>query len=183
MSRHVAVLMGGWSAEREVSLVSGAGCARGAARREATVAAIDVGRDLPQCLVDAASRTSSSTRCTGAAARTARVQGVLEIMGIPYTHSGVLASALAMDKPMAKRLFASAGLRCAGGRRDPLEALRNGGRRWRRPTWSSRNDEGSSVGVSIVRDRRAADRPQRTGRSARRCWSSGTSRAASSPSP
>ena len=67
-----------------------------------------------------------------------RVQGLLDHLGIPYTHSGVLASALAMDKPMAKRVFASAGLRCPEGVDTELDALLGPSLRSRRPSWSSR---------------------------------------------
>jgi D-alanine-D-alanine ligase len=80
------------------------------------------------------------------------VQGLLEIMGIPYTHSGVLASSLAMNKAMAKRLFASAGLRSPEGYVTTIDALRNGAAALVPPYVIKPNNEGSSVGVKIVRD-------------------------------
>ena len=67
-----------------------------------------------------------------------RVQGLLDHLAIPYTHSGVLASALAMDKPMAKRVFASAGLRCPEGVETTLARAAGRRRRWRRRSSSSR---------------------------------------------
>jgi D-alanine-D-alanine ligase len=81
------------------------------------------------------------------------VQGLLEIMGIPYSHSGVLASSLAMNKAMAKRLFASAGLRCPEGHLTTVKALSNGSRPLDPPYVVKPNNEGSSVGVRIVRSR------------------------------
>ena len=116
MSRHVAVLMGGRSAEREVSLVVRRRLRAMRWRRAAIGSArIDAGEDLPELLRRRPARTSSSTRCTAAIGEDGRVQGLLDLLGLPYTHSGVLASALAMDKPMAKRVFAQAGLRCPEG--------------------------------------------------------------------
>src|SRR6478735_2566032 len=89
MAKHVAVLMGGWSAEREVSLRSGNACADALARVGYRVTAVDAARDV------------------------ATVLGVLEILGIPYSHSGVLASALAMQKDYAKAHFRAAGIAVA----------------------------------------------------------------------
>ena len=114
MNRHVAVLMGGLSVEREVSLVSGEACARALEERGFRVSRIDVGRDLPQRLAELRPDCCFNA-LHGRMGEDGRVQGLLDLLGIPYTHSGVLASALAMDKPMAKRLFASAGLRCPPG--------------------------------------------------------------------
>jgi D-alanine-D-alanine ligase len=106
----VAVLMGGWSAEREVSLVSGQAAVEALRERGYRVSAIDVDRDLPARLAELRPDVVYNA-LHGRYGEDGTVQGLLEIMGIPYTHSGVLASSLAMNKAMAKRLFASAGLR------------------------------------------------------------------------
>jgi D-alanine-D-alanine ligase len=151
--RHVAVLMGGWSAEREVSLVSGEAAVAALRQRGYRVSAIDVGRDLPARL--AALRPDVVFNALhGRHGEDGTVQGLLEIMGIPYSHSGVLASALAMNKAMAKRLFASAGLRCPDGLLTTVEALRQDRAPLPVPYVVKPNQEGSSVGVRIVRDPR-----------------------------
>ena len=113
-SRTVAVLMGGLSAEREVSLVSGEACAAALEARGHAVTRVDVGPDLPRRLLDLRPAVVFNA-LHGRYGEDGRVQGLLDLLGVPYTHSGVLASALAMDKPMAKRVFASAGLRCPEG--------------------------------------------------------------------
>ena len=144
--------MGGRSAEREVSLVSGRECAAGLGRGGLQG---DHGRRTRRSQVvlkalEARSPTSSSTLCTAAMARTAPSRASSTRLGIPYTHSGVLASALAMDKTVAKRLFESAGLRCPAGQlvhRSAVEA----GDVMPRPYVVKPNNEGSSVGVTIVR--------------------------------
>lgn len=151
MSRHVAVLMGGLSAEREVSLVSGEACARALEARGYRVSRVDVGRDLPQRL--AALRPDCCFNALhGRMGEDGRVQGLLDLMGIPYTHSGVLASALAMDKPMAKRLFASVGLRCPEGVETTPAQLAREGAPLAPPFVVKPACEGSSVGVAIVTD-------------------------------
>jgi D-alanine-D-alanine ligase len=150
MSRHVAVLMGGLSAEREVSLVSGEACARALEDQGYSVTRIDVGRDLHEVLT----RTRPDVvfnALHGRFGEDGRAQGLLDQLGLPYTHSGVLASALAMDKPMAKRIFASVGLRCPEGVETTLERL------LAEPPLSppfvvKPAAEGSSVGVVIVHD-------------------------------
>jgi D-alanine-D-alanine ligase len=109
MSKHVAVLMGGWSAEREVSLRSGRACADALARLGYRVSAIDVGRDIAAALSQAKPDLALNV-LHGRPGEDGTMQGVLEILGIPYTHSGVLASALAMQKDMAKDLFRAAGV-------------------------------------------------------------------------
>ena len=106
--RRIAVLMGGLSPEREVSLVSGQACAAALERLGAEVARIDAGRDLAEVLAAARPDTAFNA-LHGAWGEDGCVQGVLETLGIPYTHSGVLASALAMDKAKAKAVLAAAG--------------------------------------------------------------------------
>ncbi len=150
MIRHVAVLMGGLSAEREVSLVSGEACARALEERGYPVTRIDVGRDLHEVL----GRTRPDVvfnALHGRFGEDGRVQGLLDQLGLPYTHSGVLASALAMDKPMAKRVFASVGLRCAEGAETTLAQLL-ADPPLAPPFVVKPAAEGSSVGVVIVRD-------------------------------
>jgi D-alanine-D-alanine ligase len=151
MTRRVAVLMGGWSAEREVSLVSGRAAAAALRERGFVVSEIDAGRDLAERL--AAIRPDVVFNALhGRFGEDGTVQGLLEIMGIPYTHSGVLASALAMNKAMAKRLFASAGIRCPAGRVTTLDAVLAGDVP-EPPYVVKPNAEGSSVGVRIVMGR------------------------------
>lgn len=149
MSR-VAVLMGGWSAEREVSLVSGKACADALAERGHEVERIDVGRDLVDRLKDCQPDVVFNA-LHGRFGEDGRVQGVLDLLRIPYTHSGVLASAVAMDKPMAISLFRANGLRCPEGltgyysdivKNPPLPP----------PYVVKPAAEGSSVGVIIVLD-------------------------------
>ena len=150
MTRHVAVLMGGLSAEREVSLVSGEACAAALEGLGYAVTRIDVGRDLHEVL--------RSTRpdlvfnaLHGRYGEDGRVQGLLDQLGLAYTHSGVLASALAMDKPMAKRVFASVGLRCPEGVETSLAELL-AAPPLPPPFVVKPAAEGSSVGVVIVPD-------------------------------
>jgi D-alanine-D-alanine ligase len=107
MGKHVAVLMGGWSAEREVSLRSGAACAEALGRLDYRVSRIDVGRDIAAVLTELKPDLALNI-LHGRPGEDGTLQGVLEILGIPYTHSGVLASALAMQKDVAKELFRAA---------------------------------------------------------------------------
>ncbi len=117
MTQRVAVLMGGPSNEREVSLVSGRECA--AALREAgyEVQEIDVSHDLGALLAALTPAPDAVFNALhGRWGEDGCIQGVLNLMHIPYSHSGLLASAMAMDKTLAKQLFAAAGLNCAEGR-------------------------------------------------------------------
>jgi D-alanine-D-alanine ligase len=109
MGKHVAVLMGGWSAEREVSLRSGKACADALARQDYRVTRIDVGRDIAAVLTMAKPDVALNV-LHGRPGEDGTLQGLLEILAIPYTHSGVLASALAMQKDIAKDLFRAAGV-------------------------------------------------------------------------
>src|SRR5262250_1792349 len=95
--KHVAVLMGGWSAEREVSVNSGRACAEALERQGYRVTRIDVGRDIASVLQTLRPDVALNM-LHGRPGEDGTLQGVLEIAGIPYTHSGVLASALAMQK-------------------------------------------------------------------------------------
>jgi len=148
--KHVAVLMGGWSSERDVSLSSGAGCADALEARGYRVSRIDVGRDVGRVLFDLKPDVAFNA-LHGPYGEDGTVQGVLEFLGIPYTHSGVLASALAMNKEKAKILFAAAGLPIAEHRIvDRLEAARE--HVLPPPYVLKPIAEGSSYGVLIVRD-------------------------------
>ena len=108
-TRHVAVLMGGWSAEREVSLRSGAACAGALERRGYRVTRVDVGRDIPTVLSNLRPDVALNV-LHGCPGEDGTIQGILEILQIPYSHSGVLASALAMQKDFAKVAMADAGV-------------------------------------------------------------------------
>jgi D-alanine-D-alanine ligase len=107
MSKHVAVLMGGWSAEREVSLRSGKACADAAGRLGYRVTRIDVGRDIANVLTTVKPDVALNV-LHGRPGEDGTLQGILEILAIPYTHSGVMASAVAMQKDVAKVLFRAA---------------------------------------------------------------------------
>jgi D-alanine-D-alanine ligase len=151
MSRRVAVLMGGWSSEREVSLVSGRDCAQALTTLGYDVREIDVTRDLEALLAALNPRPDVVFNALhGTGGEDGTMQGVLEFLRIPYTHSGVLASAVAMHKPSAKAVFAAAGLPLAEGRVvSKLELV--GGDILPRPFVVKPAAEGSSVGVRIVR--------------------------------
>src|SRR5271155_4663615 len=109
MAKHVAVLMGGWSAERDVSLRSGKACADALTRLGYRVTPIDVNREIAAVLT-AAKPDVALNVLHGRPGEDGTLQGVLEILGIPYTHSGVLSSAVAMHKGYAKAIFRAAGI-------------------------------------------------------------------------
>ena len=150
MNGHVAVLMGGWSKEREVSLVSGAAVATALKDTGFQVTEIDVHQDaaalltqlypIPDKVFNALHGRFGEDGC---------VQGLLNILGVPYTHSGVLASALAMDKPMSKRIFKEVGITVADHQiltREQLSQTVFGSK----PHVIKPLNEGSSVGVNII---------------------------------
>jgi D-alanine-D-alanine ligase len=152
MTKRVAVLMGGWSAEREVSLVSGAAVTEALRDLGYHVTAIDVAHDVAGKLADIRPYTDLVFNALhGRYGEDGCIQGVCELLQLPYTHSGVLASALAMDKPMAKRLFVDAGLPVPNGRVVAREAML-AGEPMPRPYVIKPLNEGSSVGVIIVRE-------------------------------
>ena len=146
---HVAVLMGGLSAEREVSLDSGAACARALETAGYRVTSIDVGRDLARRLAEVGPDVCFNA-LHGRWGEDGCVQGLLELLAIPYTHSGVLASALAMHKQRAKDTMRAAGVPVAAGK---LVARQEAARAHvlPRPYVLKPVCEGSSVGVHIVR--------------------------------
>ena len=144
----VAVLMGGLSSEREVSLSSGRACA--AALREAgyRVSEVDCGPDLYARLSDLKPDVCFNA-LHGRLGEDGCVQGILEWLGLPYTHSGVLASALAMDKVKTKEVYTAAGLpivQSVLASRDAVSA----GHVLPPPYVVKPYNEGSSVGVYIV---------------------------------
>ncbi|MBM3506715.1 MAG: D-alanine--D-alanine ligase [Alphaproteobacteria bacterium] len=148
--KRVAVLMGGWSAEREVSLVSGNAVAKALRERGYQVTPVDVGPHVGVALADLQPEVVFNA-LHGRFGEDGCIQGVLEMMGLPYTHSGVLASALAMDKPSASALFRDVGIRTPEGRiahRDEVIA----GAVMDAPYVVKPTNEGSSVGVVIVMD-------------------------------
>ena len=109
MSKHVAVLMGGWSAEREVSLRSGAACAKALRDEGFRVTEIDVDRNIAQRLAELKPDVAFNA-LHGKVGEDGTIQGILEVLQIPYTHSGVLASSLAMQKDRAKAVMKAAGV-------------------------------------------------------------------------
>lgn len=149
MSLHVAVLMGGWSVEREVSLRSGAFFATHAAAEGFQVTPVDVDKNIASVLNDLRPDVCLNA-LHGRFGEDGTIQGVLEILGLPYSHSGVLASALAMRKDRAKIIVAAAGVGVAHGvtlsRFDAAKthALPT-------PYVLKPVDEGSSVGIVIVK--------------------------------
>ncbi len=149
--KRVAVLLGGWSAEREVSLSSGKGVAEALRSSGYNVTEIDAPRD-PAALIAALTPRPDAVfnALHGRGGEDGTVQAVLNLLRLPYTHSGLLASALAMDKPLAKDIFRAAGLPVPEGRiatRDEIVA----GAVMAAPYVVKPTNEGSSVGVIIVR--------------------------------
>jgi D-alanine-D-alanine ligase len=145
---HVAVLMGGWSAEREVSLMSGNGIADALERNGHRVTRIDMGRDVAQKLAEAKPDVVFNA-LHGSPGEDGTVQGMMDLMGLKYTHSGLATSVIAIDKQLTKQALVPHGIRMPGGHvvkseslymSDPLP----------RPYVLKPVNEGSSVGVAIV---------------------------------
>lgn len=155
---HVAVLLGGWSAEREVSLSSGNGCAKALEGEGYRVTRVDADRNLAQTLT-ALKPDACFNALHGRWGEDGCVQGLLEVLGIPYTHSGVLASSLAMNKEQTKRIVAKHGVPVADAVSvTPEEAM---ARHVMEPPYVAKPiAEGSSVGVVIVQT--GANRPPET---------------------
>ena len=147
---HVAVLMGGWSAEREISLLSGTACADALETQGYRVSRVDVAPDVATRLAELKPDVCFNA-LHGRYGEDGCIQGVLETMGIAYTHSGVLASALAMHKERAKAVLAAAGVpvaeSCVLSRKDAAKA-----HAMPPPYVIKPPAEGSSVGVFIVRE-------------------------------
>lgn len=149
MTKHIVVLKGGWSVEREVSLTSGTAVAKALRAEGFQVTEVDATPGVAQSLKELKPDVVFNA-LHGRWGEDGCLQGVLEILNIPYTHSGVAASALAMNKILAKKIFHSAGIPIAADRivskqelfeRDPLP----------RPFVVKPCNEGSSVGVIIVK--------------------------------
>ena len=149
-SLHIAVLMGGWSAEREVSLMSGAGVADALESLGHRVSRIDMGRDLAAKLTELQPDIVFNA-LHGTPGEDGTVQGTLDLLGLKYTHSGLVTSVIAIDKQLTKQALVPHGIPMPGGRmvrsaelyqRDPLP----------RPYVLKPVNEGSSVGVAIVTD-------------------------------
>jgi len=152
---HVVVLMGGWSAEREVSLSSGRECANALEGEGFRVTRIDVGHDLAAQLAEVKPDVCFNA-LHGRWGEDGCVQGLLEVLEMPYTHSGVLASAIAMDKERTKQIVTSVGVPVAHGILVPPEvALED--HALPPPYVAKPVAEGSSVGVVIVKQ--GANRP------------------------
>ena len=147
---HVAVLLGGWSSERPVSLMSGEGVASALESRGHKVTRIDMGRDVALKLAETKPDVVFNA-LHGAPGEDGTVQGMMDLMGLTYTHSGLATSVIAIDKELTKQALVPHGIPMPGGRivesedlyqRDPLP----------RPYVLKPVNEGSSVGVAIVTD-------------------------------
>ncbi|MDZ5698166.1 D-alanine--D-alanine ligase [Chelativorans sp. M5D2P16] len=148
--KHVAVLMGGFSSERPVSLSSGSACADALEAEGYAVTRVDVGRDIARVL-DELRPDVAFNALHGPYGEDGTIQGVLEFLSIPYTHSGVLASALAMDKELAKTVVRAAGVPVAQSR--IVNRLEVGDEHPMEPPYVIKPvNEGSSFGVVIVRE-------------------------------
>lgn len=151
--KHVAVLMGGFSSERPVSLSSGKACADALEAEGYPVTRVDVGRDVSQVLA-ALKPDVAFNALHGPYGEDGTIQGVLEYLQIPYTHSGVLASALAMNKEQAKRVAKAAGIPVAESK--VMSRFDIGSRHPMKPPYVVKPVcEGSSFGVVIVKEDQA----------------------------
>ena len=150
MKKHVAVLMGGFSSERPVSLASGVPCADALEAEGYKVTRVDVGRDVGAVLAGLRPDVVFNA-LHGPFGEDGTVQGILEYLGIPYTHSGVLASALAMNKEQAKRVAKAVGIPVAESKLANRFAIRNE-HPMKPPYVVKPVNEGSSFGVVIVKE-------------------------------
>ncbi len=145
---HVAVLMGGWANEREVSLMSGNGVVDALEMCGHRVTPIDMGRDVAQRIAEAKPDVVFNA-LHGVPGEDGSVQGMLELMGIPYTHSGIATSVIAIDKQLTKQALVPHGIPMPGGRIVPVEELHERDP-LPRPYVLKPVNEGSSVGVAII---------------------------------
>ncbi|MBU6165168.1 MAG: D-alanine--D-alanine ligase [Alphaproteobacteria bacterium] len=146
----VAVLMGGWSAEREVSLTSGRGIAAACRALGHDVIEIDMGRNLGQQLASAAPDVVFNA-LHGTPGEDGSVQGVMDLLGLAYTHSGLTTSAIAIDKELTKAMLVPAGIPMPQGKIVASDSLFSGDP-LPRPYVLKPVNEGSSVGIAIVTD-------------------------------
>ncbi|MBA15636.1 MAG: D-alanine--D-alanine ligase [Sphingomonas sp.] len=147
---HIAVLMGGWSAEREVSLMSGKGIAEALESLGHKVTRIDMGRDVAARLAEAKPDVVFNA-LHGTPGEDGTVQGMLDLMGLRYTHSGLVTSVIAIDKQLTKQALVPHGIPMPGGRIVRTESLYEADP-LPRPYVLKPVNEGSSVGVAIVTD-------------------------------
>ncbi|MCC0039430.1 MAG: D-alanine--D-alanine ligase [Brucellaceae bacterium] len=148
--KHVAVLMGGFSSERPVSLASGAPCADALEEAGYRVTRVDVDRDIARVLADLKPDVAFNA-LHGPFGEDGTIQGILEYLSIPYTHSGVLASALAMHKELAKTVAKAAGIPIANSR--VVNRFKIGADHPMKPPYVVKPiNEGSSFGVVIVKE-------------------------------
>ena len=145
---HVAVLMGGWSAEREVSLTSGAGVADALESLGHRVTRIDMDRDVAERLREAAPDVVFNA-LHGTPGEDGTVQGLMDLMGLKYTHSGLATSVIAIDKELTKQVLVPHGIRMPAGTMVESESLYEADP-MPRPYVLKPVNEGSSVGVAIV---------------------------------
>ena len=150
MSKHVAVLMGGWSAEREISLITGNGVADALESRGHRVTRIDMDRNVAARLADLSPDVVFNA-LHGTPGEDGTVQGMMDLMGVRYTHSGLEASVIAIDKELTKMVLVPHGIRMPAGRIVPSESL-YAADPLPRPYVLKPVNEGSSVGVAIIRD-------------------------------
>lgn len=153
----VAVLMGGWSAERQVSLTSGRGVAEACRKLGHQVIEIDMDRHVAQRLAEAAPDVVFNA-LHGTPGEDGSVQGLLDLMGLKYTHSGMTTSAIAIDKELTKRILVPHGIRMPEGRMVESASLANGDP-LPRPYVLKPVNEGSSVGVAIITPETNAGQP------------------------
>jgi D-alanine-D-alanine ligase len=146
----VAVLMGGWSAERQVSLTSGKGIAAACRSLGHDVTEIDMDRNVAATLVAAAPDVVFNA-LHGTPGEDGSIQGLMDILGLKYTHSGVTTSAIAIDKELTKRILVPLGIRMPAGKIVASESLFTADP-IPRPYVLKPVNEGSSVGVAIVTD-------------------------------
>lgn len=146
----VAVLMGGWSAEREVSLTSGRGIAQACRSLGHDVTEIDMGRDVAQRLIEAAPDVVFNA-LHGTPGEDGTVQGLMDLLGLTYTHSGLTTSTIAIDKELTKKVLVPAGVPMPQGKVVTSKSLFEGDP-LPRPYVLKPVNEGSSVGVAIVTD-------------------------------
>ncbi len=145
---HIAVLMGGWANERPVSLMSGNGVADALEARGHRVTRIDMGRDVA-ARIAAVSPDVVFNALHGVPGEDGTVQGMLDLMGVPYTHSGLAASVVAIDKQLTKQALVPQGIPMPSGHIVASETLFEGDP-LPRPYVLKPVNEGSSVGVAIV---------------------------------
>ena len=145
---HVAVLMGGWASERPVSLMSGEGVAKALESRGHRVTRIDMDRDVAARLAETKPDVVFNA-LHGVPGEDGTVQGMMDLMGVPYTHSGLATSVIAIDKELTKHALVPHGIPMPGGRIVRSEDLYQGDP-LARPYVLKPVNEGSSVGVAIV---------------------------------